>query len=224
MDLEDAFEIYEYLKEGEKPSRLCGKKKKNSYKSWKKKVEKMRLEVKDEKKALSYHNSVILAEKRGKLVIVARKEDLPEMWEKFHKDKKTGGHQGLHSMTKRIQKGYFVKDLRNWLQRKIAECPTCAILRKKQEVPPSATLVPEHPLEAWQIDYIGSFPCDSETGHQYALVGIDCFSKLTMVSTTYAEGDEHVWSSLQSWFSLNGKPKHIFSDNGGPFISACKTL
>ena len=224
MDQSEVREVYEYLTASVRPERLCGKKNKNAWKAWKRKVEKMKLEVKDQKQPFSYHNSVYLTERRGKMVIVVRENDLEELWEKFHKDQRTGGHQGLHSMINRIQKGYFVANLRGWLLKKIAECPTCGIMRKKREVPPSATMVPEHPREAWQIDYIGQFPCDSKTGHQYALVGIDCFSKFTMVSTTYEQGDRHVWSSLERWFILHGKPKYIFSDNGGPFISDCKSI
>ena len=222
MEDREVREVYEYLKKGKLPCRLSGKGNKSARKGWKKKVDKLELKAKDKKKPLKFDNFVMVTVRRRKVVIVVKEKDLEDLWKKFHKDAKTGGHQGLHSMESRIQKGYFVKGLRKWLQRKIADCPICSILEKKEEVPPTATLVPQHPGDAWQLDYIGRFPCDSKNGEQYALVGIDCFSKYAMVSATYEQGDRHVWSSLEKWFTLNGKPKYIFSDNGGPFISECK--
>jgi hypothetical protein len=224
MEQREVEEFYEYLTENVRPHRLSGNKKKNAYKAFKKRAKGMWISEKDEKRELSIENSVFFTEKCGKVKIVLRKSQLEEVWERFHKDEKTGGHQGLWSMYNRIHGTYFVKDLRKWLAKKIEECPTCKIVQQRQEVPPSATLVPEKPRAAWQIDYIGSFPCDSKNNFQYALVGIDCFSKYTMVSGVYEQGSQHVWDSLERWFALNGKPEYIFCDNGGPFISECKLV
>ena len=222
MEEREVEEVFQYLTDGIRPYRLRGNKKKNAFKAWKKKVKKMWITEKDEKQPLSMENSVFLTERCGELKIVLRKSQLEEVWDRFHKDEKTGGHQGLWSMHNRIHRVYFVKDLRNWLLKKIDACPTCKIIERKQEVPPSGTLVPERPRAAWQIDYIGRFPCDTQNSYQYALVAIDCFSKYVMVSGVYEQGDEHVWESLQRWFALNGKPEYIFCDNGGPFTSDCK--
>ena len=222
MEESEVLEVFEYLTEKKRPIRLRGKAQKNAFKAWKKKVNKLSIEAKDEKLPLSVENSVFFTVRSGNIKIFIRKSQLEELWERFHKAEKTGGHQGLWSMLNRIKRGYFVKDLRSWLEEKLKSCPTCKVVEKRQEVPPSACLVPERALDAWQMDYIGRFPVDSKQNSQYALVAIDCFSKYTMVSSVYEQGDEHVWSSLEDWFRLNGKPKYIFSDNGGPFISDCK--
>ena len=57
---------------------------------------------------------------------------------------------------------------------------------------------------------------------QYALVGIDCFSKLQMGSTTPWQSNVHYCDTLKKCFEQYGKPKQIHTDNSGSFVSQCK--
>jgi hypothetical protein len=58
--------------------------------------------------------------------------------------------------------------------------------------------------------------------YSYALIGVDCFSKIAMCSTTLCQSENHVWESLKEWFEKYSAPKVIRSDNGGPFITEGK--
>jgi hypothetical protein len=98
MEESEVEEVFEYLRNGTRPLRMRGNKKTNSFKAWKRKVKKIWMEVKDEKQPLTVENSVFFTERRGEVRIVLRKSQLEEVWEKFHTDEKTGGHQGLWSM------------------------------------------------------------------------------------------------------------------------------
>ena len=111
MEQREVQDIYDYLREGERPSKFSGRKKKNAFKAWKRKVGKLELTEKDKKRPLSLENSLFLTVRRGEIKIVARERDLETLWKKFHEDGTTGGHQGLHSMINQIQRGYFVKNL-----------------------------------------------------------------------------------------------------------------
>ena len=56
----------------------------------------------------------------------------------------------------------------------------------------------------------------------YGLIGVDCFSKIAMCSSTLSQSDEHTMTALEEWFEKYGVPKVIRCDNGGPFITECK--
>ena len=56
----------------------------------------------------------------------------------------------------------------------------------------------------------------------YALIGVDCFSKVAMCSTTLEQSERHVLNSLERWFEEYGIPQVIRTDNGGPFITESK--
>lgn len=51
------------------------------------------------------------------------------------------------------------------------------------------------------------------------MIGVDCFSKVAMCSTTLRQSEDHVWKALQEWFEKYGAPQKIRCDNGGPFIT-----
>lgn len=103
--------------------------------------------------------------KRGTYKIAVRKSELEELWKKFHESKEMGSHQGINGMEQRIKLAYFVPKLRDWLSRKVRECKICDQVRKKKVVPPSAPFLSEEKRKLWQIDYIGKFPNDAQTGH-----------------------------------------------------------
>ena len=61
----------------------------------------------------------------------------------------------------------------------------------------------------------------SNLPNRYALIGVDCFSKLAMMGTTQEQSAEFVYATLQTWFEEHGVPKIIYCDNGGPFKNKC---
>jgi len=92
MDDKEVHDIFYFLTEKRRPLLFAGKKQKNKFKTWKKRVGKMILKKKVEGMPLTIENSVFLIERRGKLKIVLRKTDLSETWRKFHKER---GHIGM---------------------------------------------------------------------------------------------------------------------------------
>ena len=107
----------------------------------------------------------MLVVKRGAYKILVRKSELEELWKKFHESKDMGSHQGINAMEQRMKMGYHVPKLREWLSRKVKECKICVQVRNKKVVPPSAPFLAAEKKKLWQIDYIGKFPNDAQTGH-----------------------------------------------------------
>lgn len=162
MEDSEAEELYDWLHGGVKPARFVGISQKNSWKSWKKKVREYELKRKDESQDWSFENSQVLVVKRGAYKIIVRKSELEELWEKFHEK---GSHQGVNAMEQRMQIAYHVPKLREWLSRKVQECKICDQVRRKKVVPASAPFLAAEKEKLWQIDYIGKFPNDAQTGH-----------------------------------------------------------
>lgn len=165
MEDREAEELYDWLHGGVKPARFVGKRQKNSWKSWKEKVREYQLKRKDESQDWSFENSQVLVVKRGAYKILVRKSELEELWKKFHESKDMGSHQGINAMEQRMKMGYHVPKLREWLSRKVKECKICVQVRNKKVVPPSAPFLAAEKEKLWQIDYIGKFPNDAQTGH-----------------------------------------------------------
>ncbi len=166
MEEREAEEIFEWKVNEVKPERFVGQRRKNSWKSWKKKVKEIIIKKKVESEDLSLDNCVFLVEKGGKMKIKVRESELEGIWRKFHEDGTTGGHQGVNAMEHRILRGYYVSNLRKWLLRKVKECKICEQVRRKMVVPPSAPFLAANKTKLWQLDYIGKFPIDAKTGHR----------------------------------------------------------
>ena len=82
---------------------------------------------------------------------------------------------------------------------------------------PHYAVLPKKPLEIWQVDFIGRFPADPETGSKWFCVVIDCMSKILW-------GEDFIICSFErfsSWFdellSQEGKPTLIQCDNASIF-------
>ena len=43
----------------------------------------------------------------------------------------------------------------------------------------------------------------------YGLIGVDCFSKIAMCSSTLSQSDAHTMDALEEWFQKYGVPKVI---------------
>ena len=67
-------------------------------------------------------------------------------------------------MRLKICRTYFVQNLENWLSEKKRSCEACRLVSREKMQPMRAALLPEKKLLVWQVDYIGQFPPDSETG------------------------------------------------------------
>ena len=112
----------------------------------------------------SYENSELLIVKEGESKVVVRKSELDMYWSKFHESKEMGSHQGINAMEQRMKRYYILKK-REWLTRKSKECKVCEQVKKKKVVPASAPFLADAKEKLWQMDYIGKFPPDAQTGH-----------------------------------------------------------
>lgn len=164
MEEEEVKEIFNWLVKKEKPLRFVGQKRKNSWKSWKKKVKDIVVKKKNDNEVISIKNSIFLREKNGRMKIIVRKNELEKLWEELHCGKEKGGHQGVNGMENRISRSYIIPKLREWIVQKVKDCKICEQVRKKRVVPPSAAFLAKDKSKIWQIDYIGKFPNDAKTG------------------------------------------------------------
>lgn len=64
-----------------------------------------------------------------------------------------------------LTQSYFIQGEKQWLLDSLKKCSTCKMLSSKVYVPSSAALLPKGKNKVWQIDYIGAFPPDTQTGH-----------------------------------------------------------
>ena len=95
MELKSYAEIYFRLTARFRPLRFAGTENKSKYSSWRRGID-TRYTVckKNEGEELTIGNSVLLRNTLKGPRIVVREEFLDTIWEKFHSDILTGGHQG----------------------------------------------------------------------------------------------------------------------------------
>jgi hypothetical protein len=89
-----------FLLKQRRPDRLRGNARKEKYKSWKATVKSgYELRKEDESEDLSLKNCLLLkVERQGKNKVVVKKSELEQLWEKFHIDNLSGGHQGFSKL------------------------------------------------------------------------------------------------------------------------------
>ena len=232
MEGEEFEDIVWFLSTKSRPAHLRGKQHANRFKVLKKKANNYQLVIKrdaqeKEPEKLTL-NDVKLLKKKHKAKqelwkIVLRRDQGEELWERFHISDTNGGHKGYWGTYNTISRMYHFPGLSDWIRHKISQCITCTTTTVQSETPPIKATVPKGPLITWQADYIGMFPSDSKDGHRKALVVLDCFSKKMHLGTAYTESSAHYILTLSEAFRVLGKPKHIHTDNGGPFISKGKS-
>lgn len=236
MEKQKYNEVLEYVLSKKKPERFAGSRKRDSFKVWKRNIQRrytFRVKKEGKEKLLLFKNLLLedvhlikktfsRRERRNCFKIVVCEDEFQSIWNHFHVSNVTGGHRGLWQCVSAIRKNYFIPNLRNIITERLRKCSVCCQTRVKASPPPLFAVVPTEPLQIWQADYIGAFPDDSTNGHRYALVILDCFSKLMYLSTTPAQSDRHYTKSIEEFIELAGHPKRIHTDNGGPFVSQCK--
>lgn len=166
---EDYFnDVFEWKVNRRKPPRFRGKRQKGSWKMWKLKVEKMSLLRRNTTESLTKENTIVMMERQGKYRIFPRESELDKLWEHFHCNSITAGHQGINTMRRRVCEIYFIPKFQQWAIEKLRNCTVCSLVRRKNVIPATGAIVPKVPKKCWQIDFIGKFKPDSKTGHRFA--------------------------------------------------------
>ena len=175
MDLTEYNDVVVFLLDGKTPGSMAGTINKYKRKDFKRKcinyrlVESAREIFRDGKRCLL---KITKSFERPRVVL--RVCDLEEVWQHFHVDPKTGGHAGIHAMELMILREYYMPSLRKWLTEMKRSCHTCKQTVIPVVPPPTAAELPKTPCVMWQMDYIGPFPPDSNTGARYGFIVIDC--------------------------------------------------
>jgi hypothetical protein len=96
MEIREYAEIYFRLSCGFRPDRLKGKAKKDSYRSWRRRIDKTYIALpKEVDRDLTFSNCVLVKKTKAGPKVVVRKDYLDQIWDKFHLSHCSGGHQGL---------------------------------------------------------------------------------------------------------------------------------
>ncbi|SAM05196.1 hypothetical protein [Absidia glauca] len=139
-----------------------------------------------------------------------------------HHDSPMAGHYGRAKTMDLVSRNYFFPGMRKYINRYIANCPTC-IRGKPSRQAPAGHLrsldIPDKPWSSISMDFIVGLPVSN--GYDCIWVVVDRFTKMSHFvpcnDTITAEGLASLF--ITHIFRLHGLPKDIVSDRGALFTS-----
>lgn len=136
-------------------------------------------------------------------------------------DSPTVAHQGFSKTLKRIQAGYFWRNMYCHIRNYIKSCNSCN--ERRAHIP--ANLAPlqrmpiaSKPMEYVAIDAMGPFPL-TYSGNKYILVVSDYFTRWPEAYPTPDIKSETVARILEQFITRHGVPNNLISDRGSNFLS-----
>ena len=125
MENEEYEEIVKFLVSDGKeiPVRLSGGKNKEKRKTFKCKC--VNYKLADNAVGRNEKTRCLLKQTKSGTRVVLRQRDLEEVWQHFHVNATTGGHNGVYVMELTIQREYVMPKLRLWLSERKRECNVC---------------------------------------------------------------------------------------------------
>ncbi|XP_063820175.1 uncharacterized protein LOC135062022 [Pseudophryne corroboree] len=127
-----------------------------------------------------------------------------------------GAHLGPYKTYHWLRRQYFAPRLQAVVDQVCRECRRCAVVKPQEQHVPIQTIRTSRPLEMLMIDYV--LIGESVSGHQYALVMTDHFTKFTVVVPTRNQTAESATRAIVEHFIRQyGCPERIHSDQGACF-------
>lgn len=141
----------------------------------------------------------------------------------IYHDSPVAGHWGQAKTCELISRHYTWSNMRRYINRYIANCPTCIRSRQPRQEPQGHLLplaIPESPWSSISMDFIVGLP-PSTNGYTCIWVVVDRLTKMAHFipckETINSEGLAHLF--LDNIFRLHGLPTSIISDRGSIFTS-----
>jgi hypothetical protein len=133
----------------------------------------------------------------------------------------TVGHHGVKRTLEKLKTMKFkTKYLPEYVKLFVRRCPAC---QKMSQIKPVIETIPFTTASygvmiKLNMDTIGPLP-ESEEGHKYILVIIDCFSRWVELYTCKTTEAEEAAKHLLDFVGRYGCPKEIITDNGSQFVN-----
>ena len=144
---------------------------------------------------------------KGQRIIIPR-EMRPEMMKKLHES-----HMGIVKTKQRARDIMYWPGISSDIEEMIGHCETCKTFQKSNQAEP---LKSHHiPDRAWCKVSADLF----EFGGQTYILGVDYYSKYPVVRELTRQTTKEVVKVMKSWFSEQGTPETLMTDNGPCFNS-----
>lgn len=218
MDHHEYRNIMFLLRTGERPTQYKGKINNSRYQQWKKMVlmnyfvhddfpTQLLRGNKDDLTRMRFDTGIAVSKLPVRRVVLHH--ELGDLWEEFHNN---NNHCRLWGVYNSVRQVYYVKNMREWIEHNLQQCKACNFKKNGQDnYVPHYAVLPKKPLEIWQVDFIGSFPADSQTGSKWFCVVIDCMSKILW-------GEDFITCTFErfsGWFD------ELLGEEGNPTLVQC---
>ncbi len=95
---------------------------------------------------------------------VVKAEELDQIWDTYHDSMLGGMHSGRTSTINKIQEHYYIPKIAQWVTERIQNCLNCRQTLTVKHVSPIIPIRSHEPFERIQVDFMGPFSEDKDTG------------------------------------------------------------
>lgn len=131
------------------------------------------------------------------------------------------GHFSVAKTETIVKRDYYIRNLRQKVERIVQNCIDCILAEKKQgkqEGFLSTISKGEVPLDTFHVDHLGPL-ASTKKNYKHIFVVIDSFSKFTWLYATKSTDTAEVVDRLRKQANIFGNPRRIISDRGTAFTS-----
>lgn len=162
-------------------------------------------------------NGILFKYHEGYEILVVPKSMEEEVIKIAHEN----GHFGMKKMEQQIRQRYYIKALKEKMQKCIKTCVACILADNKQGKG-EGYLHPiekeETPLQTYHIDHVGPMVATCKM-YRYIFIVVDSFTKFTWLYPTKTTNAKEVLNKLRAQQMIFGNPRRIISDKGAAFTS-----
>ncbi|CAI7891385.1 unnamed protein product [Closterium sp. NIES-53] len=135
----------------------------------------------------------------------------------------TSGHFGIEKTRQQLQRYYYWPEMLTDVQRHVASCPTCQVMKSSQKRPAGQLQLIPPPERAWQqvtMDFVTGLPAGA-SGNDAILVVVDRLTKMAHFAACKKSitAEETARLFIATIVRLHGIPAVIISDRDMKFTS-----